>query len=223
MVSGKIALPEGAPYSEELSNFYGTQSRLMESVPVRQRAAARVESKFPELRASSVYLSVTQERGTSFFVLTAIGEEPSYTRAFLDACMEEYIRYKREMRSEITDVSLISITDALLKCDRDLEDGQRELIEFKKKNNVAALSEEGNAAAKSLAQLNQRLASLKMELQLLTVLDVEQNIERKQQSATGNSGGESGSEQSVAPSGAEAEYLKSKLQVQVLQLRLASI
>ena len=217
MVSGKIALPEGAPYSEELSNFYGTQSRIMESVPVRQRAAARVESTLPDLRASSVYLSVSQERGTSFFVLSAVGEEPNYTRAFLNACMEEYIRYKREMRTEITDVSLISLTDNLLRCEKDLDAGELELIEFKKKYNVAALEEEGNSAAKNLAQLNQTLARLKMELQLLSVLDIEQNIERKQQSATANSTGENASEQNSAPSGAEVEYLKAKMQVQLLK------
>ena len=216
-MSGKIALTEGAPYSEELSNFYGTQSRLMESAPVRKGAAARVESKFPELRASSVYVNVAQERGTSFFLLSAIGEEPHYTRAFLDACMEEYIRYKRDIRGQITDEALIRLTDNLLKCERELDTGQSELIEFKKKNNVAALEEEGNSAAKNLAQLNQKLAGLKMELQLLTVLDVEQNIERKQQSATANSGGEGGADKNAAPSGAEVEYLKAKMQVQVLK------
>ena len=189
MVSGKIALSEAAPYSEEVSMFYGTQSRLMESAKVRQRAAARVESTLPDLRASSVYLSVAQERGTSFLVLSAVGEEPNYTRAFLNACMEEYIRFKRDERISTTDESVISLTDNLLKCVRDLDAGELELIEFKKKYNVAALEEEGNIAAKNLAQLNQKLANLKMELQLLSQLDVEQNIERKQQSATANGTG----------------------------------
>ena len=217
MVSGKIALPEGVPYSEEVSMFYGTQSRLMESVPVRQRAAARVESTLPDLRASSVYLSVAQERGTSFFVLSAIGEEPNYTRAFLNACMEEYIRYKREMRADITDVSLISLTDSLLKCERDLDAGELELIEFKKKHNVAALEEEGNSAAKNLAQLNQTLGNLKRELQLLSQLDVEQNIERKQHSANANTAEDNASDQYSAPSGAEVEYSKAKMQMQLLK------
>ena len=217
MVSGKIALPEGAPYSEDIGNFYGTQSRLIESAQVRQRAAARVESTLPDLRASSVYLSVTQERGTSFLVLSAVGEEPNYTRAFLNASMEEYIRFKRDMRIGITDESLISLTDNLLKCERDLDAGELELIEFKKKHNVAALEEEGNIAAKNLAQLNQTLAKLKMELQLLSQLDVDQNIERKQQSATANANGDNAADQNSAPSGAEVEYPKAKMQMQLLK------
>lgn len=130
MVSGKIALPESAPYSEEGITFYGTQSRLMESAPVRQAAAARVESTLPDLRASAVHVSVTQERGTSFFILTAIGEEPHYTQAFLNACMEEYIRLKRGFIDKANDEILISLTENLLKVERDLEAGQLELIEF---------------------------------------------------------------------------------------------
>ena len=217
MVSGKLALPEGVPYSEEVSMFYGTQSRLMESAKVRQRAAARVESTLPDLRASSVYLSVAQERGTSFLVLSAVGEEPNYTRAFLNACMEEYIRFKRDERIGTTDESVISLTDNLLKCVRDLDAGELELIEFKKKYNVAALGEEGNIAAKNLAQLNQKLANLKMELQLLSQLDVEQNIERKQQSATANGTGDNAVDQNSVPSGAEVEYPKAKMQMQLLR------
>ena len=217
MVSGKLALPEGVPYSEEVSMFYGTQSRLMESAKVRQRAAARVESTLPDLRASSVYLSVAQERGTSFLVLSAVGEEPNYTRAFLNACMEEYIRFKRDERITATDESVISLTDNLLKCVRDLDAGELELIEFKKKYNVAALGEEGNIAAKNLMQLNQKLANLKMELQLLSQLDVEQNIERKQQSATANGTGDNAVDQNSVPSGAEVEYPKAKMQMQLLR------
>src|SRR5215813_9517617 len=42
MVSGKISLPEGSIYSEELANFFGTQIELMRSAEVRQRAVARL-------------------------------------------------------------------------------------------------------------------------------------------------------------------------------------
>lgn len=217
MVSGKIATPEGTTYSEEMGNFYGTQSRLMESAPVRQRAAQRVESTFPDLRACAVSLSAAQERATSFFNLSAIGEEPNYTRAFLNACMDEYMRFKRDDVTSTTDKFVVSLTDSLLKCVRDLDAGELDLIEFKKKYNVAALGEEGNSAAKNLAQLNQKLATLKTELQLLAKLDVEQNIERKQQSPSAGASGENEVNPSSAPSGAEVEYLKGKMQVQLLK------
>ena len=215
IVGGKIALPQGVTLSEEISNFYGTQCRIMESVQVRQKAAEQVESKFPELRASSVYLSVVQERGTSFFNLTAIGEEPNYTQAFLNACMEQYIKLKREWWQDMIAKKLVEITDAQLKESKQLDNGLQELIDFKKKHNVAALEEEGNSAGKRLAQLNDRLAQKKQELQLLNDLTVEQNIERKQQ--TGNASPDDGFELSSAPSGAEDEYLKAKHQMQLVK------
>lgn len=222
MVSGRIALPEGVTLSEEVSNFYGTQSRIMESVQVRQKAATQVESKFPELRATPVYLSVTQERGTSFFNLTAVGEEPNYTQAFLNACMEQYIRLKREWWQDMIAKKLISLTEAQLKEEKQLDTGFQDLQDFKKKYNVAALEEEGNSAGRRLAQLNERLAALKEEYRLLNVLGVEQNIERKQQqnglAAIPNPGT---GEQNAAPSGAEEEYLKTKQQVQLLKAELA--
>ncbi len=81
MVGGKIDLPEGAVYSEELSNFYGTQVGLMQSGEIRRRAAGRVESAHPELRSVPVVLSGDQKRGTSVWVLRVTGEDPNYCQA----------------------------------------------------------------------------------------------------------------------------------------------
>ena len=217
MVSGRIALPEGITLSEEVTNFYGTQSRIMESVQVRQKAAEQVEAKFPELRATPVFLSVSLEKGTSFFHLTAVGQEPKYTQAFLNGCMEQYIRLKREWWQDMITKKLVLLTDAQLKEGKEFDNGLQDLIDFKKKHNVAALEEEGNIAAKRLAQLNERLAAKKEDLELLNALNVEQNIERKQQSATATATENGALDASSAPSGAEEEYIRANHQVQLLK------
>ena len=216
MVSGRIALPEGAVYSEEVNNFYGTQSELMQSAEVKRRAAARVESSPREVKPCHVELDVNLQKGTSFFILTAVGDEPTYTQAFLDACMEEYVRFKRELRSETSDIALTSITDELLKLDKDLESGQDELLTFQKNNNVVSLEEEGNSAAKYLAQLNHQLAGLKTEYQLLDMLDLDQTLERQQQSVSVTDPDASG-KQDVTALGPQLDYLKAKQQVQLLK------
>ena len=218
MVSGRIALPEGAVYSEELSNFYGTQSELMQSQKVRQRAAARVETVHPELQASAVSISVSQQQGTSFFVLTAIGDKPDYTQAYLDACMEEYIRTRRELRQDTSETALTSITDQLLKLEKDIESGTEELLAFRKSNNVPLIEQEGNSAARNLSALNQKLEQLQREFQLLTVMTLDQNLERKQEKGTGSEGSDSPGSLNSGPLGAEGEYLRAK---QELQLRKA--
>jgi polysaccharide biosynthesis transport protein len=218
MVSGRVALPQGVTLSEEAQNFFGTQSRIMESIHVRERAASSVESKFPELRASTTHISVATEKGTSFFNLTAIGEEPNYTRAFLDACMEQYIKLKREWWSDIIAQKMVLLTDAQLKEEKELDSAFAELVEFQKRNNLSALGEEGgNSAGRRLAQLEEKLAAMKDEYRLLQVLDVEQNIERKKQSATGSTTGDSDADAGAAPSGAELEYLKAKQDLQIIK------
>ncbi len=218
MVVGKVALPDGGLLNENSGNFYGTQCMLMESVQVRQRAASRVESKSPELRASAVYLNVTQQKGTDFFNLTAIGEEPNYTQAFLNACMDEYIRLKREMWAEIVATKMISLVEVQMKEEKQLDSMFQDLLDFQKKYNLVDLEEEGgNSAAKHLAQMKVRLDNLKQEYELMQVLDVEQNIERKQQSVTGGTTVDGVTDASSAPFGAEEEYLRAKQQLQLLK------
>ncbi len=217
MVSGRIALPEGAVYSEELSNFYGTQSELMQSAQVRQRAAARVETQRPELQASAVSLSVSQQQGTSFFVLQAIGDKADYTQVYLDACMDEYIRFRRELQSVTHDTALTSITDEVLKLRKEVEVGHEELMAFQKNNDVVFLEEEGNSAGKYLINLKQRLALLKSEFQLLSQLSLDQALERRIQAGPYSEGNQTVEEQPTVPLGAEGEYIRAKQKVEVLR------
>ncbi len=218
MVQGQIALPEGSVYNEELSNFYGTQIELMSSAEVQRRAAARVESLHPEIQPRPVNIQVSMQRGTSFFILMAVGDEANYTKEFLDACMEEYIRFKRELRSETQTTALTSITDELLKLDKDAQNGEDELMAFRKNNNVVFLEEEGNSAAKYLVGLKQNLANLKTEYELLKLLDLDQNLERQKKDKTSPSNPETNgkAEKDVSPYGPELDYLKAKQQIQLI-------
>src|SRR5216683_8152922 len=59
IVSIKLAIPEGSVYTEELSNFLGTQAALMQSGVVINRAHARVTAQKPEMPAEPVQLRVS--------------------------------------------------------------------------------------------------------------------------------------------------------------------
>src|SRR3954466_8306433 len=67
MVSGKMNIQEGIVYSEELSNFFGTQMELMQSGEVQIKAMERVEVAQPDLQAMPVKLTVGQQPKTSLF------------------------------------------------------------------------------------------------------------------------------------------------------------
>ena len=219
MVSGRIAMPEGSAYNEEASNFYGTQIELMQSAQVRERAAARVENLRPELQASAVGLSVSQQLGTSFFMLKAVGDKADYTQAYLDACMDEYIRFRRELQSVTSDTALTAITDKVLQLQKDAEDGQDALVAFQKNNDVVFLQEEGNSAGRYLISLRQRLELLKSDFQLLSVMSLDQALERKQQAGTVPP--EGGAAPQTVPVGAEADYIRAKQAVEVLRAEKA--
>jgi succinoglycan biosynthesis transport protein ExoP len=219
MVSGKVSIPEGgAAYSEELSNFFGTQIELMRSGEVRRRAQEQVLSRHPEIDPAPVTLEVAQLRGAAIFTLKATGRNPEFSQLFLDACMDEYIESKKEMRSTKSETTVSAITEELSRLEKELRQGEEELLAFQRANNVGYLEEEGNSAGTYLANLNRQLADLRKESELLTMLDLDQNLDRVQKQASEGPGNSTGANDSVLSGfGPEAEYLKAKQQVEMLK------
>jgi capsular exopolysaccharide synthesis family protein len=181
IVSIKLAIPEGSVYNEELNNFLGTQTALMQSSVVVSRAQARVAVQNPDLVPEHVSLKVAVSPKTSIFVLEAIGKDPKYVRTFLQRCMEEYIIFKKEMRAQTSDTTVAGLTEQVLRLEKELRAGENELVEFQKSNSVVLLQDQGNSAGIYLTALNQRLASLKSEFELLGALTLDQNLERRQE------------------------------------------
>src|SRR5690242_5917195 len=87
IVSIKLALPEGSVYAEEMGSFLGTQSALMQSGEVINRAWAQLVADWADAPAKPFELKVSVLPKTSIFVLQATGSNPKYTRAFLQLCM----------------------------------------------------------------------------------------------------------------------------------------
>jgi polysaccharide biosynthesis transport protein len=218
IVSIKLSLPTGATYTEELSNFLGTQVALMKSGTVLNRAAERVRASRPDMPAVPVALDISVSPKTTIFNLVGTGRDAAYTRAFLDACMEEYINLKREMRSQSSESTLTGITEELIRLERELRKGEEELLSFQATNSVVFLQEQGNSAGSYLVALNRQLAGLNTEHQLLNMLDLEQNLERQRRGDTAATGNGTGAERG-SPSllGADADYLKIRQQIQLLK------
>jgi len=166
IVSGRIALPENV-YREELSHFFGTQIDLMMSPRVQNQAHERVEMLNPELERSWVNLHAAQKPQTSIFILRASGGSPSYTRAFLNAVMEEYQNFRRDMRAQTSENTLLAITEQLYRLEEEI-DVQEEAVEaFQKRNNLVFLKEQGSAAGSYLAQLKNNQAEMRTRLLIL--------------------------------------------------------
>lgn len=220
IVNVRIQVQTGANYIEELSNFLGTQVALMQSDTVLNRAAERVHAGRPDLVPVPVKVTVGVTPKTTVFNLRAVGSDPAYVQAYLDAVMEEFINLKKEMRTRSSDVTLAGITEEVARLERELKQYEDELLQFQATNSIVFLQEQGNVAGNYLAQLNQQLAMLQSELNLLNMLDLEQNLERQQAAGviTGVRPVPPGQQRSpVDVLRADSEYLKVKQEIQVLK------
>ncbi len=217
MVSGQIRLTEGATYSEELVNFFGTQVELMKSEKVIESAQARVHALRPELSPEKVALEVGQLPRASIFIMRAVGESPLYTQAYLNACMTEYVAAKKEMRSQKSESTTVAIQDELVRLEKEMDADGEKLHEFQKENNIGFLHEEGNSAGLYLAQLNRQLADLKTEYDLLELLNLDQNLDREKTAATSGSNPSGARDTTLANYGPLAEYQRAKQQLQMLK------
>ncbi len=222
IVSIKLNIAEGSVYTEELSNFLGTQATLMQSVAVIGRAHGRVTAQKPDVGMRPVGLKVTVLPKTTIFVLQAVGNDPDYTQAFLQACMEEYIALKRELRAQTSDTTVAGLTEEVMRLEKELRKSDEELAEFQATNSVVLSQDQGNSAANYLAALNQRLAGLKVEHELLGALTLDQSLDRQQGAgsplpmAIGSTDGTAGTA-GTAGERTDPDYLKAKQQVLLLQ------
>ena len=224
IVSIKLSIPEGSVYNEELNNFLGTQAALMQSGVVINRAYERLGAAHPDWPATSVQLRVNILPKTTIFLLQGSGSEPRATQAFVQACMEEYVTFKKDMRMRTSDTTIAGLTEEVLRLKAELLRGDKEMVAFQQTNSVLLLQEQGNTAGQYLAGLNQRLAALKSEYALLLALSLNQNLERQQQSA--NQAASAGDGPDASAGGGErmnSDYLHARQQIMLLKAELEDL
>ena len=169
-----LRLPEGAMFSEDMQNFLGTQSELLESGQLRQLALARLSA--PRTNAIPlgkdgqpllVQIRVRQAAKSSVFELEASAADAAYVQAYLSALMIEYLQYKKDIRKVVSGDTLASISEQVLRLERDLKTEQDNLVAFQRTNNLAIVQQEATIAGGSLARLSTELSDGILQTQLL--------------------------------------------------------
>jgi capsular exopolysaccharide synthesis family protein len=217
IVNIKLSLPEGSVYTEELSNFLGTQQALMQSGAVISRAHERVLAQLPGAALQETKLRVNVLPKTTIFMMQATGGDARYTQLFLQACMDEYINLKREMRTQTSETTLAGLTEEVTRLRKELALADETLAQFQGTNTVVLL-QEGNSAATYLAALNQRLASLRSEYELVKTLTLDQNLERQQ--VPGNLPLAADPTHRAGQPTADTDYLRAKQQLLMLKAEM---
>jgi succinoglycan biosynthesis transport protein ExoP len=137
--------------------------------------------------------------------------------------MQKYLDFKKGMRENQGSTVTTAITEQLIQVEKDLRGAEDEMIEFQKQNNIGFIQEEGNSAAQYLVRLNQQYAQLKTEYDLLSLLDLDQNLDRTQGKNDGTTPPSTNPTDPNTPGmafsdvGPEADYLKAKQSLQLLK------
>lgn len=174
LVTGKIRLAEGSLYNEQEQNFEGTQIELFLSDMIQRRALARVRDVLhvplpleSDGKVAPVSLRATQVSKSGLLELKASGRTEQYVRAFLDSMMEEFLAYKREVRTGTAGDTYTSVSEQVARQSAELKTEQDKLVAYQRENNVAVLEEQAKAGSAFLTQLLADLSKLKLEDQIL--------------------------------------------------------
>jgi len=180
---GKLNLSEGRGFNEELAS----QVELLESATVYHQALGRLRQLHPDwdlgstnadfAAAAPFALSVKEIPKASVFELRATGVDPVATRAFLNALMDEYLDFRRQERIRSSDAAQGSFTNQLARLEGEIFEQQEKSRAFQVKNQLLVFQEQGSSAAAYLARINRQLTSLRLESQLIELLNPDQVTE----------------------------------------------
>jgi len=215
---------EGAVYSEQMSGYFGTNIEIMLSSQVRQDALSRVETLHPDLPAEEVDYKVSQLPTANVVVLQATAKSPKFAQAYLDACMLAYLDEKKKLLEDSSENTTLAISREIDHLRQTIDDDQLAMLQFQKTNDIGFLQTEGNDAAKYLEQLNQQVASMQSDYNLLSMLDLDQNLDR-QQSQTSNptTEVEAKADATLTSFGPIADYQKARQEISLLKANLADM
>ncbi len=151
-------------------NFVGTTIALLKGNLITTRAKETIKAAQPNLPQTPVTLDVALAPKTTIFLLQARGEYPKFTQAYLNTCMDEFLKYRQEIRGRTTEETVRAVTTEATKAQDQIIAGKKELEAFRNKYNVAFVEEESASSARRQAGLQNDLVAADREYRLLEVL-----------------------------------------------------
>lgn len=171
MIIGNRTTVTDAATGTEDENFVGTTIALLKGNLITTRARQAIADQDPHLPQAPVLLDVAMVPRTSIFLLQARGEYPKYTQAYLNALMDEFLKYRQEMRGKTTEETVRAVAEQAEKAQEQILAGKRELEAFQSKYNVAFVTEDAANSARRQANLQNQLSAISTEYRLLENLN----------------------------------------------------
>jgi hypothetical protein len=142
-------LENGEPIPE---SFYGTCVELLQVTAVVRGAHARVHALHPDLPPQHCKLEVGRMPGTRVIVLRAFSSEPAYTKAYLDAVMDEFLAKRKEMQAAGGQGAWEAVMDELVRLEKEIPLAEQRI----------KASEQNGTAPDQLIEPKAKLQQMKM-------------------------------------------------------------
>lgn len=192
----KLQLGSGASFDDNGKKYLGTQSDLLRSEKLRQMTLTRMRA----LGTNQIILNdqgdpipveiqVFASSESSVYTIRARSSNPAFTPAYLNALMQQYLEYRKNVRSEVSGDTLASIAEQVQRLERDMKQGQAALTEYERSNNFAVLQEESSIEASYLAKLKTELSDYQLEMKLLDARELEGDVNGPGITGTNNAAG----------------------------------
>ena len=170
----KLRLPEGGMFTGDEQNYLGTQVELLRSSALSQLAIQRLQESgtntVPKDKDGSMIqaqVSINLVPKSSILSVSVVSPDAAFSQAYLGALLDAYLEFKKNLKKSVSDYTLASISEQVLRLERELKDAQNTLTDFERTNNLAVLQEEGNVSGAYLAKLDTELSDSQLELKLL--------------------------------------------------------
>jgi len=181
-------LPAGATVGEKptevsttLANFFGTQIQMMQSREVLNSVSQRMQKEAVSkdlAQAPMVALNIYPRKDANVLQIEVTSTSPDYAKKYLEFLMEEFIAYKKRIRAEVSEQTVVTLTREVERLGTEYNDQMAEVRKFEAENNIAYFEEQGNTAAAYLIDLSRKKADMERELAVLEAETAEQTLRR---------------------------------------------
>jgi succinoglycan biosynthesis transport protein ExoP len=178
----KLQLPDGASFAQDEDTYFGNLLTVLQSDPLRQlalqRLAAQGTNKITYGKDGNpiqVQVNGFQVPKSSIFIVEATSSNPEFTTDFLNALLNVYLDYKKNVRKDVSDDTLASIANQIDILDNDLTNDQKILADYERSNNLVVLRKDNEVGSAYLATLKTKLADYLLESNQVEVVAQETN------------------------------------------------
>ncbi len=164
VAGGSVAMASNADWRDQMQDFYGTIIETVESELMRNKALERVRALHPNLVESAVDVRVAQAKNAAIFSVVATGADATFTKAFLDALLDEYVAFRQNLHQQTQGKAVTTFLQETAKQREIMEEKLTELGAFQAKHGLTQANTGSRVATEQLLSLSRQMLEIRASL-----------------------------------------------------------